>query len=60
MNILVKAMELLESGNDQAGICLACGTEHDEVEPDAEGYECDNCGEFKVMSAEQIILTGVA
>ena len=26
------------------------------VEPDAEGYECESCGERAVMGAEQVLL----
>jgi hypothetical protein len=28
------------------------------VEPDAEEYECENCGEPQVMGAEQALLLG--
>ena len=40
------------------GICLSCGEWTDSVEPDAEGYECAYCGEFKVMGAEYALLMG--
>lgn len=38
------------------GYCLACGTEHDSVEPDAEEYECENCGEHQVYGIENILM----
>ena len=41
------------------GICLACGTTRDYgCEPDAEGYECDECGEMQVAGVEQALLLG--
>lgn len=43
-------------GLDNTGYCLACGEETQGVEPDAEGYECECCGEPKVYGAEQIVL----
>lgn len=43
-------------GNDFLGYCLSCGTEHDSVEPDAEEYECENCGEHQVYGIENIIM----
>lgn len=38
------------------GFCLACANEQDGVEPDAEDYECEVCGEEAVMGAEQILI----
>jgi hypothetical protein len=28
------------------------------TEPDAEGYDCPQCGNYTVMGAEQALLTG--
>lgn len=44
--------------NDNMGICIACGEEVEMVEPDAEGYKCPVCGEFKVMGIENALLIG--
>lgn len=41
---------------DGTGFCLACGHEHDGVEPDARGYECEACGRNKVYGAEELLL----
>lgn len=46
-------------GTENPGFCLACGADHDECEPDAEGYECYECGERKVMGAENVMMMGV-
>lgn len=39
-------------GLESLGICLACGEQTDSVEPDAQGYKCPSCGEWKVMGLE--------
>lgn len=43
---------------DNPGMCLACGSEQDGCDPDAEGDTCDECGESCVMGAEQILIAG--
>lgn len=56
-SIVEMAMEILEDGNETyAGICLACSECQDGVEPDAEGYVCECCGEEQVMGVENILL----
>jgi hypothetical protein len=41
------------------GVCIACGEIVDEgVEPDAERYECDVCGQKRVYGIEQALLIG--
>lgn len=42
-------------GTSNPGICIACGADHDECEPDASEYECYKCKEHKVYGAEQIL-----
>lgn len=49
--------EMISQGN--MGACLNCGEIQDGgVEPDAEKYTCDNCGEDKVYGLEQLLLMG--
>lgn len=43
-------------GVGSAGFCTECGAERDGCEPDAEGYECYDCGEHTVMGAENILM----
>jgi len=38
------------------GFCIECGAERGGCEPDAENYECWDCGEMKVFGAEQLLL----
>jgi len=52
-------MAAVESGGD-VGFCIACGSEHDGVEPDARQYPCDACGRHKVYGAEEILMILVA
>ena len=41
---------------DYMGICIACGYEQEGVEPDARGYECEDCGKHKVYGAEELLM----
>ena len=41
------------------GICIACGHEQAGVEPDAERYNCESCGEQTVFGMEQAFLLGL-
>lgn len=41
---------------DNPGFCLACGQEADGCEPDAEGYECESCGEAAVYGADELLI----
>ena len=41
--------------DDCKGFCLACGEDAYGVEPDAENYECEECGELKVAGAENCL-----
>ena len=41
---------------ETTGICRNCGYIQDGVEPDAECYECEDCGKFEVCGIEHLIL----
>lgn len=41
---------------DNPGFCLACGNEQEGCEPDAQGYECEACGENKVYGSDEILM----
>jgi predicted amidophosphoribosyltransferase len=38
------------------GICISCGADVEEVEPDAERYKCPQCGQHTVYGGEQLVL----
>jgi hypothetical protein len=50
--------EIQEADADCVGFCLACGAEADGVEPDANKYECECCGEPRVYGAAEFALRG--
>lgn len=41
---------------DDPGFCIACGTDADGVEPDAQRYRCDACCELAVYGAEDLLI----
>ena len=49
---IIEAVE----ADDCLGFCTACGEQATNVEPDAENYECESCGENKVFGAEQLLI----
>lgn len=40
------------------GFCLACGREHEAIEPDARRYECEGCERKLVFGAEEVLMMG--
>lgn len=52
---LERLMEAIEE-DDNLGFCIWCGAEAYGVEPDAEHYKCEDCGELQVFGAEQLLL----
>jgi hypothetical protein len=53
---VIEAVERYHASLDNPGFCLSCGLEHFGIEPDAENYLCEDCGEPEVMGAEQILI----
>jgi len=49
-----RVMAAVEEDNS-LGFCLSCGADACGVEPDAEGNECEECGESRVMGAENCL-----
>ena len=48
-----------EFSEEYMGYCTACDDiTTDSVEPDAEGYICDECGKHTVMGIENAVLMG--
>lgn len=41
---------------DNPGFCLLCGTDAAGVEPDAENYQCEQCGAEQVFGADALLL----
>lgn len=53
---VVEACERRSQSLDNPGICIACGTDVEGVEPDAEMYKCESCGEEAVFGVEELLL----
>lgn len=53
---IVEAYQRSMFGTDNPGFCTACGIDVEGVEPDAEKYECESCGERAVYGAEQLAM----
>jgi hypothetical protein len=54
--VIVDAVQSNMQTLSNLGYCIACGYEHDECEPDARCYECEDCGEFQVYGAEELLM----
>jgi hypothetical protein len=58
--ITITEEEFSEHCDSYDGVCVACGEWGcGGVEPDAMGYECECCGEMKVMGAENALIMGM-
>lgn len=54
----MEIFELIEE-NYMSGYCTECKEiTHDMCEPDAQGYECPQCGNNTVMGFENAVLIG--
>ena len=51
---LDQIIDALESG-ESIGFCIACGAEHDGVEPDARKYRCEVCEKNTVYGAQELL-----
>ncbi|MGD8274975.1 MAG: hypothetical protein PVJ30_03385 [Thiohalocapsa sp.] len=49
---IIKAAE----SREDVGFCVACGAMAKDIEPDARGYPCENCGRLAVYGAEELLL----
>jgi predicted RNA-binding Zn-ribbon protein involved in translation (DUF1610 family) len=53
---VVAAVRRYNETTDNPGICIACGADAEDVEPDARAYECDHCGSHRVYGAEELLM----
>jgi len=51
--------EYLEYRESYIGICQECGAEREMTEPDAEGYDCPDCGERAVKGPDTLLAEGL-
>lgn len=52
---VIAAVELQSTTLENPGICIACGEDADDCEPDAREYKCEACGERKVYGAAELL-----
>lgn len=50
--------EYMHMRADYIGVCLECGAHRDCTEPDAEGYDCEECDAPCVMGVEIALVAG--
>ena len=53
---IASALEDYELNCGNPGFCLTCGADADGCEPDAEFYECEECGSPEVFGAMQVAI----
>jgi len=46
---------LTGSGLEDVGLCLTCGDERYQTEPDARGYHCEGCGRDHVYGVPELL-----
>jgi len=52
--------EFVSLRDDNCGLCENCGEINDSFhEPDAENYQCENCGENKSHGIENCLIMGL-
>ena len=54
--IIENKEEMYVLNTSDEGFCLGCGNTRVCVEPDAEKYECEICGENQVFGLQQLML----
>ena len=53
---VMEAVEQYEFSLDNPGFCITCGEDAEGCEPDAEFYECENCGAPSVFGAMEVAM----
>ena len=54
-----KLEEIEEGIEANCGYCTECGAEREGCEPDARNYKCEDCGEYAVFGAEELVAMGL-
>lgn len=55
--ITIEQYEELRESN--IGICQECGAERECCEPDADGYDCPDCGAMEVQGVDNLLAAGL-
>jgi len=51
--------DIMYGGDYGRGFCTKCGADRYDCEPDAENYECEECGAMAVYGAEVALMLGI-
>lgn len=54
-----KAYNRYMTTTENPGLCISCGFEQEGCEPDAQKYECEDCGEPSVYGAEYVLMNNL-
>lgn len=57
-NFAMTEEEYQEFDSDYMGLCIHCGSEAFECEPDARNYPCDECSEKTVFGIQELLMMG--
>lgn len=52
---VIEAINRRDTQLDNPGFCNSCGADHNDCEPDARGYICDECDAEEVYGAEEYL-----
>ncbi len=55
---MITLKEYLELKDDYVGVCITCGWQQDNVEPDARKVPCEECGHLTVFGVEELLQMG--
>jgi len=54
-SITFERLEEIIMNDEYIGFCVKCGAERECCEPDANHYQCDECGKLSVFGAEELL-----
>lgn len=57
--MILSELEYRDLCDQYMGVCTECEALRNECEPDAENYECEECGAHSVMGIEQALMSGL-
>lgn len=51
--------QIQEAMEQYVGYCISCGSDRENCEPDTRQCKCEECGEFTVFGADEILFMGL-
>jgi hypothetical protein len=56
---MITLEEYLELKEEYIGVCIECGWQQDNVEPDGRNIPCEECGRPTVFGVEELLIMGL-